>query len=758
MITFSKEKKRLKHTLDRLIALLSNKSKLIIRPILIILIVSVVISAFHTSSSFVTVEGLTYDWRMKQTRDSSSLSDEIAVILIDDASLQSMDNYAGRWPWPRFVYADLLEFLAYAEPKGVLFDITFTEKHRFDREKGETINQDDLELVQATANYPFTYHAARFVLDSLKKDETGNAKLNKPLPENFEERYSIENRVSEQQPEPTVLSNSKAPNNNFYYLPYDELLDSSNGIGVVEVQTDHDSVLRRARLFHSYLDKHYLSLSTTALLDNNPVKSIRRDKNTILFDDLKIPVDDNEKMLVNYYGKYKEYSFSGIIASLQKIHNGDLDSLIVDPAELQGKYIFIGGSAAGLNDLKNTPMNANLPGVFIHASMLSNIIENDFLTPANSTLTYVLIFLFATITTLSVLLIKKLIIQNGLPVLSGVIFAWFAYYQFEQNIVIDIFSPLSSLGLAWILSFSAMVLMEGREKRKFKRMMSQYLSPAVLTTLVDNQEDFAKAEVGSTEYITMLFSDIRSFTNMSEKLSAEKVVELLNHYFSSMTDSIFEHEGTIDKFIGDAIMAFWGAPVKSEDHADKATLSALDMIERLKDVNIWIEERGLDPIKVGIGIHTGDAILGNIGSENKLDYTIIGDNVNLASRIEGLTKQYGVSLLITEDTFNQLRNPIPCLVVDLVRVKGKKIPIKVLMPLGTPKNAGDAQKQEVKDRAEAGNKAFQYYINQQWDEAISTLRQLPDEPVHQILLERCEKYKKTPPDKDWDGVFTMTSK
>ncbi len=743
---------------SRLIVLFSNKSKLIIRPIFIILIVSVVISALHTTTTFMTIEGLTYDWRMKQNRQSISLSEDVAVILIDDASLQSMDNYAGRWPWPRFVYADLLEFLSYADPKGVLFDITFTEKHKINGEKGETINQDDLELVQATASYPFAYHAARFVLDELKNDENSQIKLNKPLPNNFEARYSIEKRVSEQHPEPTILTNSQAANNNFYYLPFDELLDSSNGIGIVEVQTDDDSVLRRARLFHTYRDNHYLSLSTTALLDNINVKKINRIGSSLFFDQQEIPVDKNEKMLVNYYGKYNEYSFSGIIASLQKMQEGDIDSLLIDPAELQGKYIFIGGSAAGLNDLKNTPMDANLPGVFIHASILSNMLKNDFLTPANQTLTYTLIFLFSALTTISILFIKKLIIQNGLPILSGVLFAWFTYYQFQNNIVIDLISPLSSLGFAWILSFSAMVLMEGREKRKFKRMMSQYLSPAVLTTLVDNQEDFAKAEVGSTEYITMLFSDIRSFTNMSEKLSAEKVVELLNHYFSSMTDSIFEHEGTIDKFIGDAIMAFWGAPIKSDNHADQATLSALDMIERLKTVNIWIKSKGLDPIKVGIGVHTGNAILGNIGSENKLDYTIIGDNVNLASRIEGLTKQYGVPLLITEDTFEQLTLPIPCLIVDLVRVKGKKIPIKVLLPLGLPKEANESQKQAAVQRTINSDKAFQCYLNQQWDDAIAILKQLPDEPVHQILRERCDNYKKSPPEAEWDGVFTMTSK
>ena len=735
---------------------LSNQSKLIIRPIAIITLVTLVVSLLYQSNAFKTMEGIMYDWRMEHSRKAININEDVAVILIDDASLQAMDNYAGRWPWPRFVYADLLEFLSFAEPKGVLFDITFTEKHRVN--KNESINADDLELVQATSASPFAYHATRFVKDELASDESKNTILDQNLPEGFENRHAIEKRATENKPSPTNILNTQSPANNNFYLPFPELLQSSHGIGVVEVQTDNDSVLRRGRLFHNYQNNHYPSLSTTAFFDQAKITNINRIDNTIFLDDIAIPVDENEKMLVNYYGNYNTYSFSGLIASLQSIHAGDVENLLVNPEELTGKYIFVGGSAAGLNDLKNTPMDARLPGVFIHASILSNILDNDFLTPENAKLTYFLIFIFSVLTALSVLFLKNVLLQNGIPIAAGVSFAWFCFYQFDHNIVINVVSPLSALGFSWVLSFTAMVLMEGREKRKFKRMMSQYLSPAVLTTLVDNQEDFAKAEVGSKENITMLFSDIRSFTNMSEKLSAERVVELLNYYFSSMTDSIFEHEGTIDKFIGDAIMAFWGAPIKTDNHADKATQSALNMIDRLEEVNEWIISNDLEPIKIGIGVHTGDAILGNIGSENKLDYTIIGDNVNLASRIEGLTKQYGVSLLITEDTFHRLQTEIPCLIVDLVRVKGKKIPIKVLLPLGTRENNSEEAFQAILERAEKSDQAFQLYLEQKWDEAINILRTLPNEPVHQILIERCENYRQNPPSKDWDGVFTMTSK
>ena len=705
---------------------------------------------------------------MSQIRADKQISDEVAVILIDESSLDAMDNYAGRWPWPRFVYADLLQFLSFADPKGVMFDIMISEKHLFDQEKGETINPDDYELVEASATYPFAYHATRFLDDKLEIDELGenslvdksatHVELNQPLPEYFVSRFALEKRVITENQSASVVSNLQSPLNNNYYLPFPELAEATNGIGVVEVGADNDSVYRRARLFHNYAGMHYPSLSTTAIFDDKQFKNIIRKNSNVYFDDLAIPVDSDEKTLVNYYGKYTTFSFSALIASLQSIQSGDLENLIVDPAELSNKYIFVGGSAAGLNDLKNTPIDEHLPGVFIHASLTSNIITNDFLTPANSKVTYVAIVIFAILAALCVLFVKRAYIQHTIPVLAGVSFAYFAYYQFENNIVIEMVAPLSSLTAAWVLSITAMVLMEGREKRKFKRMMGQYLSPAVLTTLVDNQEDFAKAEVGSTENITILFSDIRSFTNISEKLSADKVVEMLNYYFSSMTDSIFDHEGTIDKFIGDAIMAFWGAPVISSNHPDQATLSALDMIERLNEVNNWITEKGLDPIGIGIGIHTGDAILGNIGSESKLDYTIIGDNVNLASRIEGLTKQYGVQILITEDTYDRLTIDIPCLIADVVRVKGKKLPIKVLQPMVLPNSVDKETLETIKQRVLKSDQAFQHYLNQEWDAAIEILKTLPDELVHTNILTRCEEYKSNPPEANWDGVFTMTTK
>ncbi|MDH5694425.1 MAG: adenylate/guanylate cyclase domain-containing protein, partial [Gammaproteobacteria bacterium] len=308
-------------------------------------------------------------------------------------------------------------------------------------------------------------------------------------------------------------------------------------------------------------------------------------------------------------------------------------------------------------------------------------------------------------------------------------------------------------------SFSSLLLLEGREKRRFKKMMSQYLSPAVLNEVVNKHEEFAHAEVGRKENVSMLFSDIRGFTNMSEHFPAEVVVEILNHYFSQMTDAIFLTQGTIDKFIGDAIMAFWGAPIRTETHAKDATLASLEMLERLKEVKIWLKEKKYPSLSIGIGLHTGDVILGNIGSEQKLDYTIIGDNVNLASRVEGLTKNYGCEILLTESTYNALAGFIPCRKVDLVRVKGKNKPIGIYQPLVNPTRAGDKEFKVAELLAQQYQEAFTYYLEKKWEQVESILKTFPeDDYPTKIILERCRSYKIEAPPDDWDGVFTMTTK
>lgn len=726
--------------------------KLSLRALAISFTVAALVMLGYGAGLLERLEWQSYDWRVAHYRAEKTADPRIAVVLIDDASLKAMNDVAGRWPWPRSVYADLLEYFGYAAPQSVSFDITFTEKQGFGFKGEGLLNPHDQRLVDATAEAPYAHHAARLVLDSA--DEVNTGLLNRPLPRAFVDKFSVTARLGGA----GVMRGFNDPRNNAYYLPMKELYEATRAVGSVEVNADADGVYRHARLFHRYQDDYFPALSTSALLQLLKPTTIERTEGTIRFGDVDIPVAPDGAYLVNYYGRYTTYSFSGLMASLQQIRAGDIEHLVVDPAEFQDKIVFIGASAAGLEDLKKTPVHSKLPGVLIHAAIVSNVLNSDFLQPAAAAMTYTQIALLAPLTCLGVFLLRRNTLKMLLPLAVAAAFLAWAHVEFQRQVLVDVVPPLASVALAWAASFASLLFTEGREKRKFKRMMSQYLSPAVLATVIDNPEDYAKAEVGSKENLSILFSDIRSFTSLSERLPAEQVVEMLNYYFSAMTDTIFKHQGTIDKFIGDAIMAFWGAPLRIADHADKAVASALEMIQRLAQVNAWLESNGFPRIEIGIGIHSGDVILGNIGSESKLEYTVIGDNVNLASRLEGLTKTYDCPLLITETTHAGLTLPIPCRLVDLVRVKGKQVPIRIYHPMALPATLPPDQHAALEDVARRTTQAFMYYLERRWDQAIETLEGVPHDRVSEQLLERCRDYQTRPPSADWDGAHTMTTK
>ena len=704
-------------------------------------------SIFYASGALDRVEWLSFDWRMKEVREGSSASPEIAVVLIDDASLKALEPVAGRFPWPRWVYADLLEYFAAAGPKAVLFDILFTEK--------QIESKDDQRLVDATAANPYVYHASRFLID--KEDELNKSLLNKSLPPNFVERFDLSNRLGLKNG--VELEGIELNSNNLFYLPHDALLGTMQGTGAVDVNPDFDGIYRHVRPIQRYHDHYFPALSTTAFIDGLGPKTIHYERKKLSLGDVEIPLDSNGHYLLNYYDNYTTYSLSGIIASLQMMYAGELENLLVSPLEFENKIVFIGASAAGLDDLKNTPVDANLPGVLIHATAASNLLQRDFIHYPNSLFVYLLILIFAGSVSTTTLLSRHAVAQNSVPIVLSLGYIAWCFWGLEQNTFYNLTAPVLSIVLSWAASFSSLLLLEGREKRRFKKMMSQYLSPAVLNEVVNKHEEFAHAEVGRKENVSMLFSDIRGFTNMSEHFPAEVVVEILNHYFSQMTDAIFLTQGTIDKFIGDAIMAFWGAPIRTETHAKDATLASLEMLERLKEVKIWLKEKKYPSLSIGIGLHTGDVILGNIGSEQKLDYTIIGDNVNLASRVEGLTKNYGCEILLTESTYNALAGFIPCRKVDLVRVKGKNKPIGIYQPLVNPTRAGDKEFKVAELLAQQYQEAFTYYLEKKWEQVESILKTFPeDDYPTKIILERCRSYKIEAPPDDWDGVFTMTTK
>ncbi len=295
-----------------------------------------------------------------------------------------------------------------------------------------------------------------------------------------------------------------------------------------------------------------------------------------------------------------------------------------------------------------------------------------------------------------------------------------------------------------------------REKRKVRGAFQQYVSASVIEEIMKHPEKLKLG--GEKKNVTVFFSDIRGFTSISEKLSPEELVKLLNEYLSAMTDIIMKNGGLVDKYMGDAIMAFWGAPIDDPDHAKKCCEASLEMKEKLTELQKKWTKEGKPPLNMGIGINTGDVVVGNMGSEQRFDYTVMGDNVNLGSRLEGVNKEYGTTIIISQFTYEKIKDhDFVIRELDMIKVKGKNEPIKIY---GMAGKKGAVDKEMLKS-IEHFNKGLQLYRQRKFKEAVKEFNsavKINDDPASKMYVERCEAFRKSPPPKDWDGVFVMKHK
>lgn len=673
-------------------------------------------------------------------QDETSLKghDDIVMLFVDEASLSALSNTLGRWPWDRKIWSEVIEFLNMFEVEHIIFDILFTET-QMPRSQDYELGESDIAFAMSTMFAENIIHSAQFFVDN--EDESNHSLLNRPLPEGVGLAL-----------DPSLVDISLDANN--YSLPFEELFQASSSLAVVNMTPDKDGVYRRVPLFFHYQGEIMPTLGIAHLVSEGEEIRYDRDNHRVIFQDLKLPLQDDGRYLVNMKRDFNIYSMSGLLATMQAFNRGDYDQLMIDPSELAGKTVIVGLSAVGLGDVKATSVGAVTPGPLIHGSVLSNVLSGDFIERKNGLMIWALIVLISTLICLSVLFAKSFYLQI-LPTLFLTL-GWglVSFYLFFQNSQwVSIVYPVFSFVITFVFSYIYLSFTEGAEKRKTRKMLAQYVSPHVLKEVMDKQDSLT-AEVGKEEHLSILFSDVRGFTAFSEAAPASQVVEMLNFYLDSMVDIVFECQGTLDKFIGDALMAFFGAPLRTKEHAKHAVQAAMMMSQKLVDINQYFDSKGFPPFEIGIGIHTGEVILGNIGSSKKLDYTVIGDNVNLASRMEGLTKPYGNQVLITESTYQELDGEIPCRIIDRVRVKGKTRPIEIYAPI----DSADAQ--EVSKHF---YHAFEAYLAQDWDQAIELYRQGEEkiggnDSYSQMMIERCQEYRQSPPEKGWDGVFTMTSK
>jgi adenylate cyclase len=695
-------------------------------------------------------ERKTIDIRMRICRSEKIAPPEIVLILIDESSLNALNTITGRWPWPRDIHADIIEYLSFCGAKSILMDIMFTENELPHDQAGLESGSHDMRLVESTRAAGNTVHGFQILRDTA--DDYNRKLINRKLPPDFIQKFST-----------PVTGNFREKENNNFYLPFPELYDASKGLGVVSFSPDRDGVYRSEKLLFNYQKNIFPALSLVPLLQNQRVKTIRVKKESLQIDfpdsSVQIPLTGNNEYFINMYGKFQTYSISGVLLSMYKIQKGEMEDLPVEPHEFKDKVVFVGASAAGVEDLKNTAMGSAIPGVFLHASIFGNIRTGDFLIFKGLTINFVFLFLMLIAAAGSICFLRKTILQITLPVALLIGYIGLALFLFQSNIVVNIVIPSLSVAMIYFSSFAFIGIAEGKEKRKMKNILGQYVSPAMLSAVLEkSHEEYLKAEVGTRETLTIFFSDIRGFTSITEQYEVEKVVELLNSYLSLMVNIIFENQGTLDKFIGDAIVAFWGAPVRLTDHHHKAVIAAIQMKKKLQQFNLDKQKNNLPPFDIGIGIHTGEVILGNIGSSKKLDYTIIGDSVNLTSRIEGLTKTYRCQIIISHETFIHVKESIYCRMLDNVMVKGKKKPIVIYEAIDEKQYVDEPLLKMI----QLTEMAFQEYCRRKFESSIALYHEIlalkPDDYLSRMFIDRCNQYIRNAPPDEWNGAYVMTTK
>lgn len=591
---------------------------------------------------FETLEDKLYDYRFK-VRGPVEPPDEIVIAAIDEKSIERL----GRFPWSRDKETLLVEKLAGFGAEIIAFDMFLSESEKNDPALAEAIRD--------AGNV-----ALPLVFDVFKFDgET-------PLPDN---KFLIESAfISVKNPD--MFSKYRPIMAQKVIMPVAQLISQAMTVGQINMFPDEDGTLRWESLVigcGGYLFPS-LTLKVAAVYLGVPPEKIELHATEgIRVGKRFIPTDRYGRTLVNYYGPSQTFRH----VSISDILDGG-----VNPESLRGKIVIIGATAVGIYDLRVTPLAAAMPGVEKHANVIASMLENRFLRRVSAGADLAIVLFCGVLLSFLVSRVKAL--SASAITATSLSFLFLAgYFLFvHKGLWINITYPALVIVLTFINITAYNYAVEERYSRRIKGMFSSYVTEKVVNELIKNPQ-MAKLG-GERREVTVLFSDVRGFTSYSESHSPEEVVAILNEYLKAMIGVVFRWEGTLDKFIGDAILAFWGAPMKQENHAELAVKCAMNMVKRLEELQEKWRSEGKEPLDVGIGLNTGEVLVGNIGEEGKkMDYTIIGDHVNLGSRVEGLTRKYNTRILITEFTMDKIRDFVNTGEIGHVSIKGlEKVIVK----------------------------------------------------------------------------------
>ncbi|WP_269531142.1 CHASE2 domain-containing protein [Chitinimonas sp. BJYL2] len=701
-----------------------------------------------------------YDARLVLTMPGG-VDPRVVIVDLDEKSLAEV----GRWPWPRKTVADLVHKLTDDyKAAAVGFDIVFAEKDDSSGlpvlqrlAEGELKSNEAFQSTLAAMSGGLDYDG--LFADSLK---------NKPVVLGYYFSFEADARKAGQLPKP-VLPAGMFKGRNVYPLTakgyganLPVLMGSATSAGHFNPLPDPDGVTRRVGMLVEHEGKYYESLSLAmvrAYLNFPAIEPVYAENSWLRaykplewlkVGPLTIPVDENITTLTPFRGGKQSFNY---------ISAADVLSGRAKADDIAGRMVLIGTTAPGLLDLRVAPVDSVYPGVEIHANLIASMMDNalparpDYLQGAE-----ILLLLVVGLTLIVVLMrlnpLPGTLITAGIGML--VIVGNFALWKYS-GLALPLAATLVAIALLYAISMAYGYFFEARNKKQMASLFGQYVPPELVAKMSEEPEKYSME--GQSRELTVLFSDVRSFTTISESMEPKELTRFMNEFLTTLSDVIrTQYLGTIDKYMGDCVMAFWGAPIHDPDHAKNAVLAGLEMQRAMQALGPALKEKGWPEIHIGVGVNTGRMTVGDMGSQIRKAYTVMGDAVNLASRLEGITKYYGVGMIVGEQTRAAAKEAILFRELDRVRVKGKDEGVTVYEPIGEIGKVDKAIRSEI----ELFHTALKHYRAQDWDMAELQLINLRNQhagvKLYQVYLDRIATLRKASLPADWDGVYEFDTK
>ncbi|MBI5412016.1 adenylate/guanylate cyclase domain-containing protein [Candidatus Peregrinibacteria bacterium] len=637
--------------------------------------------------------------------DDNNASSKIVIVTIDEKSLQS-EQLGSFGHWKRAYYTQAIQTLRAAGAKVIGIDVTFPDPSSAGAE-------DDQALADELKQAPDVVLASRYYFENgERKTEWPNA----------------------------------------------ELMSAAPTVGWINVQLSDDGFVRQVPIFEDYQGKSVeaFSLQIARKYLGAPPVDYRIQNDTFTFTPgIEIPAItqyDPQKdvsvytMHTNYFAKPNGFTH----VSFLDVLTGNFTDKRGKSVDFKDKIVLIGPTATDLQDNYLSPVSegVRMPGVEIHANNLQTILEKKFLRDQSQKSLWIELAVLLVINLVAFAVLKislallLLAAELGILLIAGIV-------GYEFQLLLNAVYPLFLIVATFVGAFLLRLVLEQKQRQFLKQAFGHYVNKEVVEAILKNPKMLELG--GAKKEITVLFSDIAGFTSISEKMAPEALVPFLNEYLEEMTKIILDTQGTLDKYEGDGLMCFWGAPLPDVDHAKKACQTALLQQQRLVELRKKWRKQGKPEIYIRIGVNTGDAVVGNMGSKNRFDYTATGDTVNLGSRLEGINKQYGTAIMISEFTYAQIKNDFVCRELDLVRVKGKEKAVRIYELIG-----GKNSKLKIENLK--FEEALALYRERKFEEAKAAFYAIADDPAVRVFAERCEHFLEDMPPEDWDGAWEFSVK